>query len=138
MPYATLQDMLDRFGANEMMQLTDIGKPRLNAVDTVVLDRALEDASALIDSYLIGRYALPLPSVPAHLKVLCCGVARYQLMSTSPDDRAKADYANAFKYLISVSKGDVQLFPPSAAPAVDGVGPVLFNAGSKIMGREAY
>ena len=138
MPYAIVQDMLDRFGASEMEQLTDINKPRLNAVDTLVLDRALEDATALIDGYLVGRYALPLASVPGNLKVMCCGIARYQLMSSSPDDRAKADWENAFKFLVSVSRGDVQLFPPSAAPAVEGVGPVLFNAGSKIMGRDAY
>jgi phage gp36-like protein len=138
MAYATAQDMLDRFGASEMEQLTDISKPRLNAVDSVVLDRALEDATALINGYLISRYSLPLASVPDNLKVMCCGIARYQLMSRSPDDRAKADYENAFKFLVGVNRGDVQLFPPSAAPAVDGVGPVLFNAGSKIMGRDAY
>lgn len=138
MSYATAQDMLDRFGASEMEQLTDINKPRLIAVDTLVLDRALEDATALIDGYLVGRYALPLASVPGNLKVMCCGIARYQLMSSSPDEHAKADWENAFKFLVSVSRGDVQLFPPSAAPAVEGVGPVLFHAGSKIMGRDAY
>lgn len=138
MAYALLQDMLDRFGGNEMEQLTDIGRPRLGAVDDGVLGRALEDATSLIDGYLIGRYALPLATVPGNLKVLCCGIARYQLMSSTPDERAKADWERAYKYLSAVNRGDAQLFAPSASPAVDGVGPVLFSSGSKIMGRESY
>jgi phage gp36-like protein len=138
MSYATVADLLARFGAAELEQLTDINKPRLMAVDEVVALQAIDDASALIDGYLIGRYTLPLLPAPAVLTVHCCGLARYQLMRRSPDERATNDYEGAVKFLTAVSKGDIALLPPSAAPAVAGLGPVLFSQGSKIMGRESY
>jgi phage gp36-like protein len=138
MGYATVTDLLARFGAAELEQLTDINKPRLMAVDDVVAAQAIADASALIDGYLLGRYTLPLLPPPEVLKVHCCGLARYQLMRRSPDERATNDYEGAMKFLLSVSKGDIALLPPSSAPALQGLGTVLFSQGGKVMGRESY
>lgn len=134
--YATQQDMLDRFGPAELTQLTDIGSPRTGAVDAVVLARALGDASAEIDGYLVGRMALPLASAPALLTVFACDMARYRLMHNQADDRAKQAYDAAVSYLRRVATGEISLVAPSEVPVQSGVGPVLFDRGSKIFGRE--
>lgn len=137
MPYATQQDMLERFGADELRQLTDINEPRLDGVDAAVLGKALADAAALIDGYLVGRYPLPLQEPPAVLTVHCAGVARYLLMRYTPDERAKADFEAAMTYLNAVATGKIGLLPPASAPALEGIGTVVFNAGQKTFAREA-
>lgn len=135
MSYAIATDMLESFGSAEMRQLTDIEQPRLNAVNPVVMERALRNASDLIDGYLVGRYAVPLANPPAALRVHCCGVARYLLMANAADDRAKADFTAAVSYLKGVATGAVALLPPAQAEVPEGLGPVLFSTGSKVFGR---
>lgn len=138
MPYATPADMVASFGNAEMTALSDIGEPRLDAVDVDVLQRVLSDASALIDGYLAGRYRLPLHPVPAALRVHCSGVARYLLMTNAPDERAKADFKAAVSFLERVASGAIALLPPAETGQVaEGMGPVVFNTGSKVFGREA-
>lgn len=136
MPYATAQDMLDRCGRYELTQLTDLAEPRLGDVNLTVLGRALDDASAEIDGYLIGRLALPLAAPPALLKVFCCDIARYRLMTATPDERAADAYKAAIVYLTKVAAGTVQLVPPADIPAPVGVGEVAFDGGSKVFGRD--
>ena len=51
MNYATVQDMIDRFGEAELIQLTDL---ELLAVQASKAQRALDDAQALADGY-VGR-----------------------------------------------------------------------------------
>lgn len=136
MPYATSTDMVESFGSAEMRQLTDIELPRQNAVNATVMARALGNASDLIDGYLVGRYAVPVATPPSALRVHCCGMARYLLMTSMPDERAKTDFANALSYLKSVAAGTVALLPPAQAEVPAGVGPLMFSAGQKIFARE--
>lgn len=135
MPYATTQDLLESFGSAEMQQLSDIEHPALESINQVVTERALTNASDLMDAYLMGRYALPLANPPAALRVHCCGVARYLLMTNNPDERAKSDYAGAMAFLKSVAAGTVALMPPAEAQVPQGIGPVMFSTGSKVFGR---
>lgn len=137
MPYADQADMQQRFGATELEQLTDIGTPRAGEIDEAVLARALDDASAWIDSYLAGRYALPITDATALavLKLHCCNEARYLLMTTQPDEAAVKAHDERAAYLKAVAKGDIALIAPDAVPAAAGVGEVLFDGGSKVFGR---
>lgn len=137
MAYATQQDMIDRFGEPRLVQLTDVGEPQTGAVVASVLQAALDDASAEIDGYLAGRYPVPMASPPAALKGYCCTLAHYRLMGAAADENTRFDVRAVRSYLEAVAKGTITLTPPDAAPAVAGVGPVLFDAGSKVMGREA-
>lgn len=57
MNYATPQDLIDRFGERELVQLTD---PDLLAVNTAAVQRALDDAQAYLDGFVGRVYALPL------------------------------------------------------------------------------
>ena len=42
--YATIQDMIDRFGEEEMIQLTDRAETQTNSINTVLLQAKLDDA----------------------------------------------------------------------------------------------
>jgi phage gp36-like protein len=135
--YATPQEMVAAFGFSEIRDLTDNGEPRLNDINQDVLAKALADASAMIDGYLVGRYQLPLASAPAVLGLYCRGVARYLLMTNQPDERAKGDFAAAVQYLQRVASGAIGLLPPAAAGQVPaGIGPVVFETGQKVFARE--
>ena len=61
--YATRQDMISRFGEEEIRLLTD-RDGSAGAIVDAVLDQVLADASAEIDGYIGGRYRLPLVTVP--------------------------------------------------------------------------
>lgn len=136
MPYANPSDMVTAFGQAEMVQLTDTGEPRLDDVNLAVLGKALADASALIDGYLVGRYPLPLADVPEVLRVHCRGLARYLLMTNTPDERAKLDFKAATDFLGRVAAGTISLVPPAQAQVPSGMGPVAFVTGQKVFARE--
>lgn len=105
MSYAAKQDMIDRFGEEEIRQLTDKRNPPAGAIDDAVLARALEDADGDIDAAVSGRYALPLPSIPKVLVRVACNLARYYLY----DDRAGEEVTRRYKderaFLDAVAKG---------------------------------
>jgi len=128
--------MIDRLGTPRLVQLTDINTPMTGAVVSVVLDRALTDASDEIDGYLVGRMALPLASPPAILRVHCCTIAHYRLLGSGADDVTAEAYKSALAFLARVADGKCALQAPADVPAVVGIGPVLFDPGSKVMGRE--
>lgn len=138
MSYATVADLQSRIGEPRLLQLTDLAEPPTGLLQASVAQKALDDASAEIDGYLAGRYALPLAApVPGILLVYCVTIAHYRLLGSAADEVARADYKAAIAYLVGVAKGDIPLLPPSAAPVPTGEGPVLFEPGSKVMGRDA-
>jgi phage gp36-like protein len=139
MTYATKSDMLLKFGETHMRQLTDIGTPRLNSINDDVLTKALSDATAWLNGFLAGRYALPItdPTALATLNGHCCNVARYMLMSVTADEQATALYKSADAYMTKVSTGAIVLIQPDQVPAQTGVGNVEFVAGDKLFARQA-
>jgi phage gp36-like protein len=136
MPYATVTDLQDRLGEARLIQLTDLSEPAVGLVDEAVAQKALDDADAEIDGYLVGRYALPLDPAPGVLRVHAVTIAHYRLLGSAVDEATKDDYKATRQYLMSVAKGDVLLMPPDQAAAPVGAGTVLFSAGDKVMGRE--
>ena len=136
MAYAVPQDLIDRYGSEAMRLLSDVGTPALGAPNVALMQTVLDDASALIDGYLVGRYALPLAVVPSALKVHCCGLARYMLMTRKPDERAMADQEAALAWLSQVAQSKIALMPPDQVPAAPGDGEVVFVGGQKIFGRD--
>ncbi len=135
MSYASQQDLIDRFGTDELLQLTD--RANVGAVDATVVARALGDADAEIDGYLTSRYSVPLSSTPPMLTRLACDIARYQLYADRVTDQVTQRYKDAVRLLVSLANGTVQLGVASgqAAPAVTGsvaikADPRTFNASS--------
>lgn len=126
--YATSQNLIDRFGQAELVQLTDRAIPATGVIDDTVLNRALADADAEINGYLIGQYQLPLATVPANLELLACDIARYKLYDDRATEHVAKRYDDAVKYLARVGKGELSLAldatnqpaPAAGGPKVDG------------------
>jgi len=138
MSYATPADLQDRLGEARLVQLTDLTDPPIGLVVESVAQKALDDASDEIDGYLGGRYTLPLASPPFALRVHCLTIAHYRLLGSAADEVTREAYKSAVAWLTAVAKGDIPFLPPADTPAPAGVGPVLFDAGTKVMGREAW
>lgn len=128
MSYASKQNMIDRFGQAELVQLTDRAIPATGLIDDTVVNKALADADAEINGYLIGQYQLPLASVPANLELLACDIARFRLFDDRATEQVRQRYDDAVKYLTRVGKGELSLVldqannvaPPAGGPKFDG------------------
>jgi phage gp36-like protein len=126
--YATKQNMIDRFGNAELVQLTDRELPATGAIVDAVLNKALADANAEIDGYLVGQYQLPLASVPANLELLASDIALYRLFKDRATEEVRQRYDDAVKYLRDVGQGKLSLgldsanqpAAPAGGPSVDG------------------
>lgn len=114
--YATLADMIARFGEEPMIQLTDrLGN---GVIDETVIAQAINDASALVDGYLSGRYPVPLSPAPAILVGYTCDLARYNLFpDANLDDvnTVRIRQRDAIRFLEQVGQGKISLGMAPAA-----------------------
>ena len=107
--YATPDNMLSRFGEQDLALLTEREDSVPGEINLALLEQALSDASAEIDGYIAGRYVLPLTTVPAVLERNCCDIARYFLYGDKAPEQVEKRYAAVVKFLTAVSKGDISL-----------------------------
>lgn len=127
MNYATVQDLIDRFGERELIELTD---PDLLAVQAPRAERALDDAQVYADSFVGRVYLLPLAGcakpaplpgdpgavqrvAPPQLTRVVCDVARYFLYSDlAPEHEVYLRFKAAEKELQAIADGKVVLACP--------------------------
>ena len=109
MSYATVADMIAKFGEFEIIELTNSADPESTVVDDVPLLRALEDATSLINSYIQGRNKLPLLTVPRSLVLCCCDLARFELDHNRTREDVTVRYERWINWLKDVAKGLVNL-----------------------------
>jgi phage gp36-like protein len=115
MAYATVQDALDRYGSDYV--ITSCDRDGDASLDTSALEQALDDATDFIDSFLIGRYTLPLLSTPAAFKKFCCDIAIFFVsenagtMTNEKRDR----YKRAEEWMCAVSEGKRRLVDAGTA-----------------------
>ncbi|MCB1833935.1 MAG: DUF1320 domain-containing protein [Geminicoccaceae bacterium] len=107
MPYATIQDMLDRFGERRLLDLTD--RDGNGAIDAAVIDLALADADALIDSYVGRRYGLPLDPMPAVLRQIAVDIAFFRLQPATVSEDVRKRYEDAQAFLQDFGAGKATL-----------------------------
>lgn len=136
--YATVEQFITRIGEKETIELTD--RRMIGIVDEEILQVALADSSAQIDSYL-ARYKLPLAQVPQNLTRICCELARYHLAGmsdTTITDEITERYKLALGELKQIAKGEITLgveFAPTES--ADGDGAVMFsNGNTRIFSRD--
>ena len=124
MNYATVQDMIDRFGEPEMIQLTDAAHQA--AVQPARIQLKLDDAHALADGYLARVFALPLTGCakpvgvgavemvpPPQLTRAVCDIARYYLYDDlAPESEVYRRYKQATTELQAIADGKAQLMCP--------------------------
>lgn len=112
MTYATQQDLVDRFGTQELAQLTDAAAGV--TINGTTVARALADADAEINTRLSAHYILPLASVPAVLVRVAADLARYYLWDAQATEQVRNRYKDAIKLLDQVGGGALSL--PGATP----------------------
>lgn len=139
MAYATVADMVARFGDLELIQITD--RNHDGVIDHGAAETALDDATAEIDAYL-GRFARPFVQTPPILKRLCCDIARYRLTAASGvliteeiRNRYKIDVLDMLR---AIAKGEVLLGADLAGTetAASDNGVMFVNGKNKVFGRD--
>ena len=105
--YATLDDMISRFEAAELVQLTD--EAGVGEIDAAKVDRALASASATIDGYVAARHTLPLSIVHPALVDIACDLARFRLWKSTPPEGVIKNRDAATKTLVDIGAGKFRL-----------------------------
>lgn len=120
MAYATVQDMIGRYGETEMLRLSSVDGILPEAVAAAPVEQAIADADALIDSYLRKRYALPLATVPRVITNHSCALARYELSvggDREPAEQVRNGRKDAIAWLSALASGSVSLEGAAAVSA---------------------
>lgn len=133
--YCTQQDLIDRFGEQEIIQLSDRANPPSGAIDAAVVGQAISDASDEIDGYVGARYALPLPVQPSVLGRVACDIARYRLADALPTAEMRKRYEDAVQLLRQIAKGLVSLGLPAQDTPAPAVGKVLVESSPRRFSR---
>ena len=119
MSYCTATDLADDFGSADIIALTNPDSVDATSVNEAAAARAIAKAGVEIDSYIGGRYPLPLPTVPVLLRYLASDLARYYLHTRIDDDHPVAQrYKQRIKQLENISRGTQTLgLDAASAPA---------------------
>lgn len=122
MAYATTTDLSNRLGATLYARLTD----RVNGTtaSATVAQQILDEAQAVMESYLARRYATPIdlganPELADVLKARALDLAEFMAWKGSPfvsdvPERVRVIYDDAMRWLGAVAAGLAAL--PSARP----------------------
>ncbi len=117
MAYATIGQFVEAFGQVEAVELTNLDDLEIVVVRDEILERALNDASAEMDSYF-WRYTLPFGSLPQPLIGCCLDIARHRLDRVREREDVRARYEDWRKWLELVAKGTIRLGVDAAQTAV--------------------
>lgn len=129
MLYATPEGLVKRYGEQSIKTLAV-------SADSPKVAEALEDASQTIDSYLAGRYTLPLKSVPAVLERHCCYIARYFLEKNRSTEQARRDYDDSIRYLEKVANGTISLGISEDGETVEGDNVAIIESQGSVWARD--
>lgn len=130
--YASVADMVARFGETEVLELTD--QEHTGEINEAVAERALRDAAAEIDGYLAARYRLPVTDTPRLLSLLCTDIARYRLQKGVSTDQARERYEDAVVKLRGIAKGEINL--PLASPPPAAADPIAVKPRRRVFDDE--
>lgn len=134
MPYATQQDLEDRFGQDEILALTDFDRD--DAVDAQTLTLAQSDTDAEIDGYLADRYAVPLASVPQRLVQVACDIVRFRLYRHDVPDDVQRLYDSAVDWLKGVAAGKWPVPGLTEKASASSAGMPQVSAGDRVFTRD--
>lgn len=126
--YLTAEEYVDRFGFEETVRLTD--QDRTGTINGPTLQKALNDATELVSSYLGVRYTLPLSPIPELVKGLVADLARERLYSQRPTAAVTQAGDRARTMLKDLSGGRMAL------PDQTGVGLPVTSGGSARSGGD--
>lgn len=119
MPYATLDDLIERAGSAEILDVAD--RDGDGIADPAVIAAAIETAGQTVDAYLGVRFQLPLVTPPPMVAKWAVSIARYHLHRDGPPDHVVRDYKDALAELKDAGAGRLAL------PGLDGAAPASGN-----------
>lgn len=121
MAYCTQVDILDQISETELIALSD--DESTGDINPDIVDRAIADADAEIDPYLMAKYTLPLTSGLDIIRKLSVDIAIYNLFgrrsNPMPENRDRR-YNAAIAMLTHLAKGTIALGDSQPAPLTDG------------------
>jgi phage gp36-like protein len=115
MSYASIDDLIARFGEDELIQSTGTRlSNNARVLDEEKVTRALNDADALINTYLQKRYVIPVVPVPDLLIAIASNLARYYLRTRSENsgkisETVKDRFDEAMRQLCELRDGKILL-----------------------------
>jgi phage gp36-like protein len=112
MAYAAVSDMIERFGQAEMIRLSTPDGAAMVVVNEEPIARALDDAAAMIDTWLRKRYRMPLTVAPPEIRRACCILARYDLSigeQRNPSEQTIEDRKEVMTWLRAIGAGTALL-----------------------------
>lgn len=107
MGYIVRSDLDARYGTREITELLDTDNN--GSEDTERLDGIIEDASALVDSYVAGAYTVPLAPCPTVILAIVSDVVRFKLWDDRAPDEVRKRYDDALKQLRDIATGLMKL-----------------------------
>lgn len=138
----TLQDLIDRFGEDELAALTGIERHDVINVETV--NTAIADAVAEACSYLyavglvrrdsVGDFVYIDAIVPKELTGKVCNIARYNLHKDGETETVKDRYDDAVAWLKAVKKDPTMLIGQATTPTTSAAISVMPNPVPSIYG----
>jgi len=133
MSYASVNDLLTRFGEAELLRLA---MTQAGELDEAALTLALTDASSLIDGYLAGRYPLPLAHIPSALVPICADIARHRLYGEQAPEQIGKRLDAALAFLKSVGKGELALGLAADGQLLESQNLAQLQSDGRVFGRE--
>ena len=122
MSYASLQDLIERAGETEVLQVAD--RDGDGAADPDVVEAALFTADERINAYLAVRYRVPLGSIPPIVLGWAVSIARYTLHRDGQPEWVVRDYKDAIAELKDAAAGRI------AVPDAEGLTPAPSSGGA--------
>lgn len=135
MPYCTQQDLIDRGLERELIERT--GGNATGMIDEVVLNKAIDDATATIDGEL-SNFTRPITPVTPRLIKIACDLTRYYLYGDREvPEYVQSAYDDAMSFLGRANKGnaDFGIDPTGSAPVEQTV--VMSVSTPKLFGRKS-
>jgi phage gp36-like protein len=131
MAYAIAADFIKAFGERETLMLTNLDNPNSVTIDPIPLDKALDDATAEIDTYIGSRYILPLASTPTVVNRYCLDIARYMLDRIRSREDVRLRYEDALKWLGMLASGKVSIGADLLGSSISQTAPSLGASGAR-------
>lgn len=119
----TLDDLIERFGESELIQLTD--HENYQAIDETVANHAIKDATAEVVAYLnptgLIQHGVYVGTPPKALILKVCDIARYYLYENGTPDIVEKRYEQAIAWLRLVGKNPAMLTGTAKADDKQGI-----------------
>ncbi|VAX15352.1 hypothetical protein MNBD_NITROSPINAE04-1956 [hydrothermal vent metagenome] len=138
MAYSNIDELKKKIDETKLVQLTDTGAS--GAIDTDKVDRAIQEADAMINSFVGEVYFVPMNPVPNVIVDISATLAILYLHRFRSVESAvwKEAELGALKYLGKIAEGEATLEGAIAepAPSSDSSNSVTFTASERRFSRD--